>query len=403
MLVSYTVTVANAGPNDALGVSLLNDIPAGTTFASFLAPSGWTANRPDIGGTGTVSASLVDPLASGSHAEFTLVVRVGSAAADNSIITESATVSSDTSDPNTDNQADSTTTTVRAPVTEPRVDLSVTQTASPTSATVGADDVTLTVTVTNIGPSPASNVTVSESLPPGAAFVSAPGGIEPTGGALTFVAGDLASGATATYTIVVRPQSAGTLTASASVGASEPDPNPANNRASASALAVVPSTTVPPDLIVTPTPTPVADESRLIGVRRFGMHAMPTRIVLSFSKPLEPAARRLASFRITDKKGARISIRSVVYDSTTSTIILHPSQRLSIHRPYKLIISGTRTGTHGDTASGPVAGEVKAEPGSDYTIRLTWRQLVLPSWYQQVKAAGAPVKQPHRATAPNRV
>ncbi len=402
-LVSYTITVTNVGPNDASSVTLLNDIPAGTTFASLLAPSGWTVNLPDVGGTGTVSASLFDPLASGSHAEFTLVVRVSAAAADNSIIRESATVSSETSDPNTDNQADSTTTTVRAPVAEVRADLSVTQTASPTSATVGADDITLTVTVTNIGPSPASNVTLTESLPPGVTFVSASGGIEPTGGVLTLVAGDLASEATATYTIVVRPQSAGTLTASATVTASEPDVNLANNTAAARALAVLAKTTAPPDPIVTPTPTPVAGESRLIGVRRFGIHAMPTRIVLSLNKPLEPVARGLASFRITDQGGARISIRSVVYDPATNTITLHPSQRLSIHRSYKLNISGTCTGTHGDTSSRLLVGQVKAESGSDYTIRLTWRQLVLPSWYQAAKAAAAPVKQAHRATAPFRV
>ena len=54
------------------------------------------------------------------------------------------------------------------------------------------DDVIFTVTVTNIGPSPASHVTLTESLPPGAAFVSASGGVTPIDGTLTFVAGDLA-------------------------------------------------------------------------------------------------------------------------------------------------------------------------------------------------------------------
>ena len=75
---------------------------------------------------------------------------------------------------------------------------------------------------------------------------------------------------------------------------------------------------------------------------------MPTTIVLSFNKPLEPAARRLENFRITGQKGARMSIRSAVYDPTAHTITLHPSERLSIHHPYKLIISGTGAGTGGD-------------------------------------------------------
>ena len=340
-MVTYTITVSNVGPNDASSVRLLNDIPAGTTFASLSAPSGWTLLTPDVGGTGTISASLPETLISGANAIFTLVVRVDSAAADNSIIAESTTVSSETSDPNTDNQSDSTTTNVHAQAPAPAADLAVTQSASPPNAKIGTDDVTFTVSVTNNGPSPASHVTLTETLPAGAAFLSASGGITPTDGTLTFVAGDLASGESVTYTILVRPQSAGTMTLSGSVSAAEADPFLANNKALASAVAVNATTTVPPGPVVTPSPAPASDNARLIRVQRFGIHTMPTTVVLSFDKPLEPAARRLRNFRITGPKGTRISIRSAVYDPTAHTITLHPSERLSIHHPYKLNVSGT--------------------------------------------------------------
>ena len=48
-------------------------------------------------------------------------------------------------------------------------------------------------------------MTLIETLPAGAAFVSASGGVTPIEGTLSFVAGDLASGHDVTYTIVVRP------------------------------------------------------------------------------------------------------------------------------------------------------------------------------------------------------
>ena len=333
-------------------------------------------------------------LASGAQIVFTLIVRVDPAAADNSIIAESATVSGETTDPNTDNQTDSTMTTVQAPAPAPVADVAVTQIASPPDATVGADDVMFTVTVTNQGPSPASHVTLIETLPAGAAFVSASLGITPIDGTLTFVAGDLASSASVTYTIVVRPQSAGALTSRASVSAAEADPSLANNVALASATAVTATISLP-DPVVTPAPAPAADSVRLIGVRRFGIHSMPTTVVLSFNKALEPSARRLQNFRITGQKGERISIRSAVYEPTTHTVTLHPSQRLSIHHPYKLIIGGTGAGTSGGDSRRLLAGEVPAEPGSDYTIRLTWRQLVLPSRHHPAKIAVPTLDHPH--------
>ena len=319
---------------------------------------------------------------------FSLVVAVDDEAADGSTISESATIASATTfDPEDDNNHVDASTTVHRVTPEPTADLVVTHSASPANATVGTDVIVFTVTVTNTGPSPASHVTLNETLPSGVTFVSASGGISPTDGILTFTPGEMSVGAHVTYMITIRPQSTGKLTSTATVSAAEADPSTANNTAVASAVAVSPTTAIPPDSSGTPSPAPTSVGPRLIGVRRFGIHAMPTTVVLSFNKPLEPAARRPRNFRITAQKGERISIRSVVYDATANTLTLRPSERLSIHHPYKLIISDTGSHDPRDGSSRPLVGEVTAQPGSDYTIRLTWRQLVLPKWYHRTKAA----------------
>ncbi len=242
--ITYTITVTNDGSDAASGVGLVDHIPAGTTFVSFTAPAGWAPIMPAADGTGTVSATA-DSLSAGADAVFTLVVRVDPGAADGSTITDSVSTSTSRStDSDSGNDTDSATTTVGAGAPKSTTaDLSVTQSAAPGTATVGHDDVTFTVTVTDQGPDPASNVTLTEALPAGAAFISATGGVTPSKGTLNFVLGDLAVGASRTVTIVVRPRSAGTLTASATVSAAEADPTTGNNTAAAAAVAAAPTPT----------------------------------------------------------------------------------------------------------------------------------------------------------------
>ena len=86
-------------------------LPARTTFRSLRAPAGWTCTTPAAGDIGTVScrtASFPD----GATATFTLVVRVNPGTVAGTVITNVATVSYTTSDPNPANNVAVTTTTV---------------------------------------------------------------------------------------------------------------------------------------------------------------------------------------------------------------------------------------------------------------------------------------------------
>jgi uncharacterized repeat protein (TIGR01451 family) len=46
---TYTITVTNAGPNNARSVQLTDPVPASTTFVSFTAPPAGPALRPPSG------------------------------------------------------------------------------------------------------------------------------------------------------------------------------------------------------------------------------------------------------------------------------------------------------------------------------------------------------------------
>ena len=100
---------------------------------------------------------------------------------------------------------------------------------------VPGQDSTFTITVSNSGPTAAGGVTVTDTIPAGATFVSA----TPTQGScsgtttVTCTLGTINNGATATITLVVRPAANGPLSNTAAVTSPAPDPNPANNSSTA--------------------------------------------------------------------------------------------------------------------------------------------------------------------------
>ena len=111
-------------------------------------------------------------------------------------------------------------------------DLSVSKSDSPDPVYIG-DNITYTMNVANNGPDAATNVVLTDTLPAGAAFVSASAGCGDVSGTVTCAVGDLANGGTATIQIVVTATTTGTLTNSATVASDVDDPNGLNDSASA--------------------------------------------------------------------------------------------------------------------------------------------------------------------------
>jgi uncharacterized repeat protein (TIGR01451 family) len=212
--VTYTLTIANAGPSGATGVTLTDTLSAGVTFVS--ATGGVTPVN------GVLTFNLGSLAAGAPSVSKTIIVKSTATG----VLKNTASLSANEVDSTPADNAITQNTTVKAAVVASDLALSG---SAPGSVTVG-DNLTYTLTIVNAGPSGATGVTLTDTLPAGVTFVSATGGVTPVNGVLTFNIGSLAAGAPGvTKTIVVRPTATGTLENSASVNANESDSTPGDN------------------------------------------------------------------------------------------------------------------------------------------------------------------------------
>jgi uncharacterized repeat protein (TIGR01451 family) len=239
---TYLINITNSGPSDGAGVVLTDVIPPNTTFVSESQTGGpaFTCTNPAAGAAGTVSCTL-GSLPNGASASFNLVVNVQTSAPAGPL-SNTATVSAATTDPNPANNSATATTTVAVAV----ADVSISKTAGAGPFGTGRP-VTYTIAVANAGPTAATNVVVSDVLPAGTTFTSA----TPTQGScsgtttVTCTLGTLAGGGSATISLVVTlPAAAGPVSNTATVTATEADPNPANNTSTAT-INAIPAANIP--------------------------------------------------------------------------------------------------------------------------------------------------------------
>jgi uncharacterized repeat protein (TIGR01451 family) len=111
--ITYTITVSNLGEVNAENVALLDTMPANTTFVSFTQTSGpmFMITTPTVGGTGNVTATIA-MLDAGATATFTLVVETADALANHTIITNTATVTTDSAESSMANNSATATTRI---------------------------------------------------------------------------------------------------------------------------------------------------------------------------------------------------------------------------------------------------------------------------------------------------
>lgn len=110
-------------------------------------------------------------------------------------------------------------------------DVSITQKAAPSPAVAGGS-LQYVVTVFNNTPVVATGVTVTNSLPSNAAFISAAtsaGTVNQNGNVLSWNIGALTNGFSASLELALRPLEVGTVTNTATVSAAALAPNPADN------------------------------------------------------------------------------------------------------------------------------------------------------------------------------
>ena len=116
--ITYTINYNNAGPSAAANALVSDVMPVGTSLVSVTTPATWT--RSDLvpsGGNGTITFTKASS-PNADAAVFTIVVSINGSVADSAVIQNTATVSSNASDPNNANNTSApTSTTVKKPPT----------------------------------------------------------------------------------------------------------------------------------------------------------------------------------------------------------------------------------------------------------------------------------------------
>lgn len=221
---AIVATVTNAGDTPATAVEFRGTLPASLRFQSV------TVGQGRCDGGATVICTLGD-LAPGAS----VTIRIDTVAVVAGPFVNTATVSLTETDINTGNNSN----TLRGFIRAPSADMSVTMTDAPDPVRRGSNLI-YTIQLHNAGPDTATNVRLTDRLPTDMRFVS----VSSTQGncssntTVNCALGNIASGAGATVTLVVRPRSTGSYTNSVNVSSDTADPRFGNDRASATTTVV---------------------------------------------------------------------------------------------------------------------------------------------------------------------
>lgn len=162
--ITYTITVTNSGPGSAADVVLSDEIPADTRQVSFDSPPGWSCIAPTIG---TVTCD--NPSFDVGSAVFTMTVEASSAFTTGAVITNTASVTSSTFDPNPGNESATTTTTVAANTDAGAVSLTKSDFPDPVVAGTG---LFYSLVARNASGGALGPTTVTDVLPAGTTFLT---------------------------------------------------------------------------------------------------------------------------------------------------------------------------------------------------------------------------------------
>lgn len=146
----YTLVITNTGPSTATNIIVTDNVPACFSTPEYSTNAGLTWNP-------WTSSVNIGSLASGLSS--TVLLRGTVCTNGTSSITNTATVSSDTDDPNLSNNTSTTTTNIT-----PVSDLAITKQTNPEPVAVGSQ-LTYTLVITNNGPSTANGIVLTNNIP----------------------------------------------------------------------------------------------------------------------------------------------------------------------------------------------------------------------------------------------
>ena len=222
-IITYTINVSNAGPNNATNIEVKDVLPAGLQFvnsSNFINYAGiLIANLDSVVVGQTVSLTFQAKNINNSTIQPTTINRAEISRADQFDPDSSPNNGTENGEDDTDGVS----------FTTQSADLSIKKGVSAGPYNVG-DNVTYTITVKNNGPSLATNVVVTDSLPSSLSFVSGVGFIN-NNGKITAGIGSLATGTTQTLTVIAKITKSGSIQNTGIIVKSDQfDPDTKNNR-----------------------------------------------------------------------------------------------------------------------------------------------------------------------------
>jgi uncharacterized repeat protein (TIGR01451 family) len=165
----YSIFVFNSGSSDAQNVTVTDTLPAGTTFVSLgISTSIFNCSTPSAGAAGTVTCTAAT-FQDQAETSFTLAVRTSPGAPSGSI-SNTATITSSTPDPNTSDNSSTATTGIVAGSTA-SADLSIDSMSGSSAVSAGAT-ISFQVSIANRGPSTAHHVQLIDAVPANATFAA---------------------------------------------------------------------------------------------------------------------------------------------------------------------------------------------------------------------------------------
>lgn len=225
---TYKIDVTNLGPRDATNLVVTDRLPDGNVAFVSATGIGWTCalagqivtcTRPTllVGAAPSISIQITTPPSNGT-------------------LVDQASVTASTDDLDQTNNTASLSTNVYD-----SANLSIIATETPDPVRVGTN-FAYTLAIANDGPTAATAVSVVDTLPSGATFVSASGSgwtCSQSSGTVTCTRPTLASASSAPAITIVAtaPSTPGTMSNTATVSSSTSDPSSANNTATTDTLA----------------------------------------------------------------------------------------------------------------------------------------------------------------------
>lgn len=226
--VVWTIIAQNNGPDDVIGATITDTLPAGIASATVAAVGTGGASGYSAAGSGNIADTVNMP--AGSTVTYTVTANIKPGETANLINTAVIGAPADPADPNPTNNSDTSTITLN-----PSADLRITKSQATPNPAIPGEELTWTITVTNLGKSSAANVTTSDAvdsnvtgLAVGGAYA---GNCSVVGQNVSCSFGTLNPNETRSYTIkgTLSASFTGDLGNTATASSTTPDPDTANN------------------------------------------------------------------------------------------------------------------------------------------------------------------------------